>query len=137
MDQSDVPQNRKTQRANVLMQASLELSGTSLPVKLRNLSSEGALVESDKLPVEGSAVVFRRGDLAVPGRIAWTKTRHAGVSFNRKLEPEQVLRHVPQPRAPVAPSYRRPGLKAQSLTEQERRFGEMWLRTGAVTPLGE
>ena len=81
MDQSDVPQNRKTQRANVLMQASLELSGTSLPVKLRNLSSEGALVESDKLPVEGSAVVFRRGDLAVPGRIAWTKTRQENAAF--------------------------------------------------------
>lgn len=137
MDQSDVPQNRKSQRANVLMQASIEVSGTSLPVKLRNLSSDGALVESDKLPVEGSAVVFRRGDLAVPGKIAWTKTRHAGVSFNRKLEPEQVLRHVPQPRARVAPSFRRPGLKSQSLTDQERKFGEMWLRSGAIAPLGE
>lgn len=119
------------------MQASLELSGTSIPVKLRNLSSDGALIEADKLPVEGAAVMFRRGDLIIPGRIAWTRTRHAGVSFTRKLDPDQVLRHVPQPRPRVAASYRRPGFKSQSLTEQELRFGEMWLRSGTVPPLGE
>ena len=56
MDQSNNPQNRKTRRSNVLMSASLELSGTSLPVKLRNLSAEGALVEGDKLPVEGASI---------------------------------------------------------------------------------
>ena len=44
MDQSSNTQNRKVRRSNVLMAASLELSGTSLPVKLRNLSAEGALV---------------------------------------------------------------------------------------------
>lgn len=137
MDQSDVPQNRKTQRSNVLMQATLEVSGTSIPVKLRNLSSDGALIESERLPIEGSAVVFRRGELAVPGKIAWTKTTHAGVAFTRKLLPDQVLRHVPPPRAHVTPSFKRPGLKSKALTEQERRFGELWLRAGAVSPLGE
>lgn len=137
MDQSQPPQNRKTQRANVLMQASLELSGTSIPVKLRNLSSDGALIESDRLPVEGSSVIFKRGDLAVPGKIAWTKTTHAGVSFSRKLNPDQVMRNVPPPRPHVVPSFRRPGLRAQALTDQERRYGEMWLRAGAVPPLGD
>lgn len=137
MEDDQPPQNRKSQRANVLMQASLELSGTSIPVKLRNLSSDGALIESDRLPVEGAAVVFKRGDLAVPGKIAWTKTTHAGVSFSRKLNPDQVMRHVPQPRAHVAPTFRRPGLKSQALTDQERRFGELWLRSGAISPLGE
>ena len=127
MDQSNLPQNRKTRRSHVLMSASLELSGTSLPVKLRNLSADGALVEADTLPVEGASIVFRKGELSVQGRVAWAKTRHAGISFARKLEEDQVLRHVPAPRARVKPDFRRPGLKAHSLTEEERMFGENWL----------
>ena len=91
MDQSNTSQNRKTRRSNVLMSASLELSGTSLPVKLRNLSAEGALVEGDKLPVEGAALLFRKGDLSVSGTIAWVKGRQAGVNFGQKLNPEQLL----------------------------------------------
>src|SRR5690349_6923552 len=109
MDQSSNTQNRKVRRSNVLMAASLELSGTSLPVKLRNLSAEGALVEGDKLPVEGASIVFRKGDLSVPGRLAWAKTRHAGISFERKLDPDQLLRHVPAPRPRIKPDFRRPG----------------------------
>ena len=127
MDQSNSPQNRKSRRSNVLMAASLELSGTSLPVKLRNLSSEGALVEGDKLPVEGAAVLFRKGELSVPGKVAWAKARRAGISFSQKLEPEQVLRHVPAPRPRVHADFRRPGLKAKSLSEEERRFGDLWI----------
>jgi len=134
MDQSSNTQNRKSRRSNVLMAASLELSGTSLPVKLRNLSADGALVEGDKLPVEGASILFRKGDLSVPGRIAWAKTRHAGISFERKLDPEQVLRHVPTPRPRVKPDFRRPGLKS-AVREEERRFGEQWLGRFYPTPI--
>lgn len=127
MDESNNPQNRKSRRSNVLMSASLELSGASLPVKLRNLSADGALVEGDKLPVEGAEILFRKGDLAVAGRVAWSKTRHAGISFASKLQPEQVMRHIPTPRPHVKPDFRRPALKSTSLSEQERQFGEHWL----------
>ena len=127
MDQSNSPQNRKARRSHVLMSASLELSGTSLPVKLRNLSADGALVEADTLPVEGASILFRKGDLTVQGHVAWAKTRHAGISFARKLDPDQVLRHLPAPRPRVTSNYRRPGLKSTSLTDEELRFGENWL----------
>ncbi len=136
MDQSN-SQNRKTRRSNVLMTASLELSGMSLPVKLRNLSADGALVEGDSLPVEGASILFRKGDLSVKGRVAWAKTRHAGISFDRRLPQEQVLRHVPTPRPRVKPDFRRPGLKSISLTEEERRFGEQWLWGNPLGRLGE
>ena len=124
MDQSSASQNRKTRRSNVLMSASLELSGASLAVKLRNLSAEGALVEGGKLPVEGASVLFRKGDLGVPGTIAWVNGRQAGVSFGQKLDPEQLLRHIPAPRARVTPSFRRPGLK--KFTDNDQGFGDSW-----------
>jgi hypothetical protein len=124
MDESSPTQNRKSRRSNVLMSASLELSGASLPVKLRNLSADGARVEGDKLPVEGASVLFRKGDLSMPGTVAWVKGRQAGVSFAQKLNPDQLMRHVPVPRPRVAPSHRRPGLKR--FTDSDTGFGETW-----------
>jgi hypothetical protein len=124
MDQSSASQNRKTRRSNVLMSASLELSGTSLAVKLRNLSAEGALVEGDKLPVEGASVLFRKGDLSVAGIVAWANGRQAGIAFARELNPEQLLRHVPTPRPRVTPTFKRPGLK--KFTDSDQGFGDAW-----------
>ncbi len=126
MDESSNSQNRKNRRSNVLMSASLELSGTSVPVKLRNLSAEGALVEGESLPVEGASVLFRKGDLSIPGRVAWVNGRQAGVNFARNLNPEQLLRHIPTPRPRVKPDFRRPGLKSK-LTEEDRCFGDTWV----------
>ena len=124
MDQSSASQNRKNRRSNVLMSASLELSGTSVPVKLRNLSAEGALVEGDRLPVEGASIMFRKGDLSMNGTVAWVKGKQAGVSFAQKLDPEQLLRHVPAPRPRVTPTFRRPGLK--KFTDEETGYGSAW-----------
>jgi hypothetical protein len=106
------------------MSASLELSGTSLPVKLRNLSADGALVEGDKLPVEGASILFRKGDLSMVGNVAWVKGRQAGVSFAQKLDPEQLLRHIPAPRPRVTPTFKRPGLK--KFTDGDQGFGDAW-----------
>ena len=124
MDESSPSQNRKTRRSNVLMSASLELSGTSLSVKLRNLSADGALVEGDKLPIEGASILFRKGDLSMPGNVAWAKGRQAGINFAQKLNPEQLLRHVPAPRPRVTPNFRRPGLRTR--TDPASGFGDAW-----------
>jgi hypothetical protein len=124
MDESSPTQNRKSRRSNVLMSASLELSGTSLPVKLRNLSADGALVEGDKLPVEAASILFRKGDLSMTGTVAWVKGRQAGINFDQKLNPDQLLRHVPAPRPRVTPSFRRPGLN--QFKDSEAGFGDAW-----------
>ena len=126
MEHSSITQNRKSRRSNVLLAATLEVGGTSLPVKLRNLSSEGALVQAARLPQTGDAVVFCRNDLAIPSRVAWVDGAHAGIAFAQPLKPEEVLRNVPSPRPPVAISHRRPGFKVQ-LSEQEKRMLERWL----------
>ena len=124
MDESSPTQNRKSRRSNVLMAASLELSGTSLPVKLRNLSAEGALVEGDKLPVEGTAILFRKGDLSTAGIVAWVNGRQVGINFEQKLNPEQLLRHVPTPRPRVTQTFRRPGLN--KFKDSDSGFGDAW-----------
>lgn len=134
MDPLDNPQNRKSSRSNVMMNASIELSGVSIPVRLRNLSVDGALVESDRLPVEGASVHFRRGDLNVQGKIAWVDKRTAGISFDQKLDPQLVLRNVPRPRPHTPPKFHRPGIKSQKLSAADRHFGETFLWGGPIFP---
>ena len=127
MDESSPTQNRRNRRSKVLMTATLELSGSALPVKLRNLSTEGALIEGNDLPVEGSKVVFKRLELSVAGRIAWVTAKRAGVTFDEKLAPEAMLHHIPAPKPRVKPDFRRPGLGARRLSPGERKIGEDWV----------
>ena len=137
MDESSRGQNRRQRRSNVLMAAALELSGTSIPVKLRNLSADGALVEADKLPVEGSEIVFRRNDLAMPAKVIWVRGGRAGISFKDELPPETLLRHVPTPRPRVLPDFRRPGLTERPMSAQERQMGADWAWRPGMDLAGE
>ena len=141
MDESNTPMHRRSRRSNVLMAATIETSGESLPVKLRNLSSQGALVEADRLPIEGSPVVFRRGELAVTGHFAWVHGHRGGIAFDQELSPEDLLRHVPAPKPRSEPAdsslYRRPGLHSRPLTPGERRFSQNWLLTPGGDKVGD
>lgn len=137
MDSSANCQNRRSPRSKVLLAATLEISGRASTVKLRNLSEEGALVEGDKLPVEGTNVTFRRNELEASGRVVWVDSRFAGIAFDEKLQPEQVLRHVPAPRAKLQPRHWRPGLSQQSLTAEQRRLAESWVWSPAVNRPGD
>jgi hypothetical protein len=123
MKQSGPGQKRRSPRSNLLMAASLEHRGSTIQVMLRNLSPEGALVESEDCPAPGSLVVFRKNDLVVSGRIAWTDGRRAGIAFDGRLDPEAVLREVPLPRPLRDEVHKRPGFHGR-LTAEEGRFAE-------------
>jgi hypothetical protein len=126
MDQSSAAQNRRSNRSPVLLSAKIDVNGTLVPVILRNLSAEGALVEGTNLPSEGSATVFERNDLRVSSRIVWVEGRYAGVAFDRHLVREELLREVPRPRQKFEPQFRRPGLACRPLSDAERKMIEMW-----------
>jgi hypothetical protein len=127
MDESSNSQNRRSRRSHVLMAASIEADGASVPVKLRNLSTEGALVEGDQLPSVGSVILFRKKELSLAGHIAWVTGRRAGVAFDTPLDQESVLRHVPSPRTMAKLDFRRPRLKGCDLSPGERKIAEDWI----------
>jgi hypothetical protein len=126
MDESSITQNRRSRRSPVLLSAHLEVFGAEVPVILRNLSSQGALIEGAQLPREGAATTFRRNELTVSGTIVWVEGRYAGVAFDRALNREELLRNVPKPRERVESRYRRPGLACRPLTDAERKMIQMW-----------
>ena len=127
MDESSTTHNRRSRRSHVLMAASIEAAGIAVPVKLRNLSSEGALIEGDRLPSIGSEVLFRKKELHLAGHVAWITGNRAGVAFDRKLDPEAVMRHVPKPRPQAKLDFRRPGIKSAELSAGERKMAEDWI----------
>ena len=127
MDESSMSQNRRSRRSPVLLAASVEVAGVATPVKLRNLSEEGALVEGDRLPLEGSTTFFERNELRVKSRVAWVHENLAGLAFAKPLQREQVLRNVPSPRPKHQPEFRRPGLVCRPLTAEERKLVERWM----------
>jgi hypothetical protein len=127
MNESSVAQNRRSRRANVLLAATIEAARGELSVRLRNLSSDGALIEADELPEKGEQVLFRRNEISAKGRVAWVLDRHAGLAFDKKLDPEVVLRNVPAKKPKMELKFRRPGVTANELTPEEKQFIKLWL----------
>jgi len=137
MDESSITHNRRSRRSPVFLAATVDVAGVPEQVKLRNLSEQGALIEGDRLPVEGSMTLFERKDLRVEGRIVWVQGRYAGIAFDQPLKPEDVLRNVPKPRPAVKSEFRRPGLACRPLTPHERTMLEVWLATAPIPHAGE
>jgi hypothetical protein len=126
MDQSSLSQNRRSRRATVLLSASIEVGGRSLPVKLRDLCPGGALIEGDALPVEGARVLFAREHLTVSCRVAWSHGRRAGLAFDAAIRPEDVMRAI-RPSTPRIPAtFRRPGVKSHELSAEEWALIRTW-----------
>jgi hypothetical protein len=135
MDESSMTQNRRSRRSNVLMAAAIETHHGSANVTLRNLSADGALVEGSGIPLAGEPVVFRKKDLVISGRVAWVNERRAGISFDAKLEPETVLRHIPAPQHRLEQRMKRPGFSRHVLSESERRWCETFIWDGPLPSL--
>ena len=120
-----------------MMTATLEVSGRVIDVTLRNLSSDGAQVEGSQVPVEGTDLLFRKGDLALAGTIIWTKGKQAGIRFAEELDPATVLNHVPAPRPRKAGDFRRPAMVSPRLTDQERSLATIWITAGPAPTIGD
>jgi len=129
--------NRRSRRAPVLLAATVEVTGQPVAVKLRNLSEEGALIEGDNLPLEGSSTYFERNELRLLSRVVWVHGRYAGVAFDHPLKPEQVLRNIPKPKPLAQIDFRRPGLACRPLSDYERRMLERWMTASPMGSIGE
>lgn len=139
MDQSTAAQNRRSRRSPVLLAATIEVCGARLAVKLRNLSEDGALIEGASLPPEGCETVFERNDMRLTGRIVWVEGKYAGIAFDRPLNREEVLRHIParSPKPQSFVDFRRPGFTCRPLSDYERKNLERWLATAPRSRNGD
>lgn len=85
------PDPRSDPRANVFLTATLYADGI-YPVRIRNLSIHGVLIEGASLPCEGVAVRLRRGSLGLSGEIAWQRGKHCGVHFETPISVDEWVK---------------------------------------------
>jgi hypothetical protein len=76
----------------VLLTAVLECDGTDVPVRVANLSANGALVSADELPPADGRVIFRCKSLVVEGWVAWSHPPNAGINFDTDIDPRRSSR---------------------------------------------
>jgi len=84
-DSDRAEQARAAVRLNLFMAATLHASGVETAVKIRDLSTAGAQIESSLLPEVGSPMTLTRGRLSVQGHVAWCTERRCGVKFTSNV----------------------------------------------------
>jgi hypothetical protein len=89
--------SRESVRANFFLAAVLASSAGSAPVRLRNLSVQGALIDGPSLPEEGSQIELHRGRLAARGEIVWRDGHLCGVRFQRKINVREWIERLGHP----------------------------------------
>lgn len=65
--------------------ATLRAGERAFPVRIRNVSEHGALVEGGILPPAGTAVELLRADLRASGRVAWVAGGRGGLALDGHL----------------------------------------------------
>jgi hypothetical protein len=88
------PDNRSEGRSNVFLTASLDTGAARIAVRIRNLASRGALVESSSLPPVGTRVKLIRGELIATGDLAWDGAGQGGINFCDPIDVERWVKRV-------------------------------------------
>ena len=72
-------------RTSLFVMAALYTDSGSSPVKVRDLSSAGALLEGGSIALPGTMVRLCRGSLSVAGEVIWRRGERAGVRFHSSV----------------------------------------------------
>lgn len=130
--------NRQAKRARVLLAAKLETPHGEIDARLRDLSRKGALVECSPVPPVDTQVVFRRGPISVPARVAWSAAGRVGLEFHYMIDENDVLVQMKRSPNTSAPQrFRRPGIK-EDASEKERALARAWgVQVGITLPDGD
>jgi len=105
-------------RQSLLWKGVLHWDHGTFKVRIRNISSEGAMLEgSGELP-EGAGIVLELADAgSVPGKVRWARSGQFGVCFDARFDMHRLVRHEePKTEAPslVKPHYLESELDADS-----------------------
>ena len=128
--------NRRAKRARVLLAAKLRVDSAEVDVRLRDLSQKGALIEAKCAPAVGSDVVFCRGSICVPARVAWVSEGRMGLEFAYMIDETEVLVQLKKTSNDQnQPRFRRPRLFGEDMSAQEKKLARLWgVSVGIAVP---
>lgn len=79
---ADTAAPNRASRTNLLLSASIEAESGSGPVRIRNLSENGAMLEGATLPPVGARLLLRRLQLEIGASVIWSDRSRCGVRFD-------------------------------------------------------
>jgi len=101
-------EHRRDKRSHIFLNAMLRLPDGEFEVKLTNLSSFGACANYPVTLAIGTEVQISRGDLTVPGRIAWSVEGKIGIEFVDPLNLQEFRTRGQTSAPPVRSPLHRP-----------------------------
>ncbi len=69
-------------RKNLMLAASIESAGSKAPVRIRNLSETGAMLDGAALPGAGASLLLIRADIQVSASVVWCAGGRCGIRFD-------------------------------------------------------
>ena len=78
-------------RKNLFVAAVLRSETGQAPVRVRNLSSKGAMIETSVAPSAGATVELRRGSLQASARVAWQQGSRCGLEFQSSVDVDEWI----------------------------------------------
>lgn len=69
-------------RKNLMLAASIESAGSKAPVRIRNLSETGAMLDGAALPGPGASLLLIRADIQVSASVVWCAGGRCGICFD-------------------------------------------------------
>lgn len=85
---------RDSGRRNMFLGAILGQGSERWPVKIRNMSPLGVLIDSPTVPQPNSPVELTRGRLVAEGRVVWSESKRCGIRFSSQVSIEDWLAPV-------------------------------------------
>ncbi|MEO9131241.1 MAG: PilZ domain-containing protein [Sphingomonas sp.] len=122
-DQPSANTRSRPPRKNLLLSATIEAGTLKGPVRMRNLSEAGAMLEGAALPDIGTTFTLRRLNTEIGGTVVWREAGRCGVVFDGKASVDAWSAGVPQ-----AP---RLGVRGQARVDEIQSV----LRSGGQLPI--
>ena len=71
--------------------AVMRVGDEQAPVRIRNMSANGALIETPVAPRTGTSVIIARGSLVAEGVVMWSSEKKCGLRFSSELSVKDWL----------------------------------------------
>lgn len=95
------PADSRPPRKNLLLSGTIEAEGLKVPVRIRNLSESGAMLDGAALPRPGTRLVLRRNEIEVAAEVVWQNDGRCGIAFDKSAV--TVDEWVSGKRVPISP----------------------------------
>lgn len=87
-------------RKNLFLSATIESGDLKVPVRIRNLSETGAMIDGAALPEIGATLILRRLEIEIGATTVWRMAGRAGIRFDGTASVDEWVAGVRQAHRP-------------------------------------